>query len=74
MRTSDVSTTLTLGRNARSRPNPLPALEGRSNLQNRSIEARLYATHDRVRVRHAWQQALDAAKCTDAHVGRLQQR
>eukprot|EP00966_Prymnesium_polylepis_P147345 3403371-Prymnesium_polylepis.1 len=30
-----------------------------------------YATQGRMRVCHAWQQALSAAECTDAHVGRL---
>eukprot|EP00966_Prymnesium_polylepis_P116368 2689730-Prymnesium_polylepis.1 len=28
-------------------------------------------TQGRMRVRHAWQQALGAAECTDAHVRRL---
>eukprot|EP00966_Prymnesium_polylepis_P001182 26840-Prymnesium_polylepis.1 len=45
MRTSDVSTTLTLGRDTRSPTPPQPTLsqhlvpEGRSNHQHRSIEA-----------------------------------
>ena len=72
MRTSDVSTTLTLGRDARSRPDrhsTQPAPEGRSNHDISSIEAWL-CDQGRMRVYHAWQQALSAAERTDAHVGR----
>eukprot|EP00966_Prymnesium_polylepis_P239469 5538089-Prymnesium_polylepis.1 len=59
MRTSDVSTTLTLGRDARSRPGPhtpQPAPEGRSNHQSGLIEAWLCDPWRRMRVCLAWQQ------------------
>ena len=73
MRTSEVSKTLTLGRDARSRPNPLPDSSRRRDAAiTNTARCRLgYATQGRMRGCHAWQQALSAAECTDAHVGRL---
>eukprot|EP00966_Prymnesium_polylepis_P312734 7226746-Prymnesium_polylepis.1 len=74
MRTSGDSTTLTLGRDARgqSRPNPSSphTLHRRCAAITTIARSKLgYATQGRMRVSNAWQQALSAAECTDAHVG-----
>eukprot|EP00966_Prymnesium_polylepis_P142793 3297042-Prymnesium_polylepis.1 len=65
MRTPDVSTTLTLGRDARKPPRPTPPHSPRRRDAAISNIARSrfgYATHDRMRVCHAWQQALRAQR------------
>eukprot|EP00966_Prymnesium_polylepis_P135199 3124983-Prymnesium_polylepis.1 len=57
MRTSDVSTTLTLGRDARRHSPHSP--RRRDAAISKLTQSRLgYATQGRVRVYHAWQQAL----------------
>eukprot|EP00966_Prymnesium_polylepis_P155361 3588301-Prymnesium_polylepis.1 len=63
---------LTLGRDARSRPNPLPttASTGETQPITKVAQSKLgYATQGRMSVYDAWPQALSAAECTDAHVG-----
>ena len=76
MRTSDVSTTLTLGgrlvmREAAPTHSPTARAGGTQPITKIARSKRGYATQGRMRVCHAWQHALSAAKCTDAHVGRL---
>eukprot|EP00966_Prymnesium_polylepis_P005653 128952-Prymnesium_polylepis.1 len=65
MRTSDVSTKLTLGRDANA-PRPTPRQLGHRRDAAITKIARLklgYATQGRMRVGNAWKQALNAAEC-----------
>eukprot|EP00966_Prymnesium_polylepis_P154883 3576682-Prymnesium_polylepis.1 len=64
---------LTLGRDERRHPDPLPTARARGTQPITTI-ARWklgHATQDRMKVRGVWQQALSAAECADAHVGGL---
>eukprot|EP00966_Prymnesium_polylepis_P185014 4287918-Prymnesium_polylepis.1 len=62
MRTSNVSTTLTLGRDARSRPTHSPtARAGGTQPITKISRSKLgHAAQGRMRVCHAWQHALSA--------------